>query len=454
MSVLFNAFSRKDDLPGLALRYPGKVNIFDEETPYNDLDPEGEPPLAHALATARHLMHGRDLLAGTVDFLGDAIAAVYRRNGVLDGSVKYPVWPEVYERIFFMKPMDNMQKYYKTVTCEIIRALMLAFGRALEYRKGLDSRHIQGTNNIFIHRTSIPPALRRFRVLGHLDRDFSPRQRVSFEDISRMPLRVCIVDDSAEIFHTNFERHGDPPPLFERLSLARQYRLCFIFSSQYPELLGRSAWDNHSSTFCYQLPSQESRKKVGELFGSAGINEDRKLREAREAFLQRMEPCTGVVRHPRHRLPTPIIATPIDIPSMTTEQKRSMMAPLFRAHPPVPWFPEKAPEKSVISDAAMRLLMMVATKPGLYSSHYYRELGLSLATGTRVRAQLDDDGAIKVHKIVTGKRGGTPEIIELLPPAYEKLGLMKPQRVGKGASFEHSWWCSKIKQRLEANGNA
>ena len=389
MSVLFDAHTRKDDLPGLVMRYPGKVNIFDEETPYNDLDLQGEPPAAHALTTSRHLLEGQGLLPGTIDFFSDQITIAYRKNGVLDGSDKYPVLPELYDDIASIKPRDNMMKYYKTVVCEKLRAVILAFGRSLEYREGLDFRHLQDMNNIFVLRANIPPSVRRFRVLGQMNRYFAPRQRASFEAISRMPLRCCVIDDSAEVFDNNLERHADPPPIKDMLSLSRQYRICYCFATQYPELLGRSAWDNHSSSFCYQLPSQESRKKVGELFGSARIGEDRRIREARLDFLQHMEPCSGVARLPRHRSPVPEVVSPIDIRSMTPEQKRLAMESFWREHPPVPWTPPKPLEKPVLSDDAKRLIMQAFNHPDYYTTEHYQALGWSLATGTRIRESLN-----------------------------------------------------------------
>lgn len=453
MSVLFDAYSKKDDFPGLAERYPGRVNVFDERTPCNHLDPMGDSPETHALTTSRLLLHGENVLPGTADFLADAITFLYKRGGVLAGSEKYPTWAELYEHVSSIKPFDNMTKYYRTVLLAKIRALMHAFGSALNYRKGLDHRHTANMNNVFVQGSAMLPSIRRFHLLDHMTRRFNGRRRASFDEIARMPLRICVVDDSAEIFDIGLERRGDLPPIFELLTMARQYRIGFVFASQIPELLGRAAWDNCGTLICFRLPSQESRRKVGEVFGAPVSNENRWLREERLDRLRTAEPCCGVVQHLRNGSPFPFTVSPIDLPSLTPEQKQSIEEPFWRVHPPIPWKPEAAPEKAALPDESKKLLMVVAAKPGLYSSHYYRELNWSLASGTRIRKKLEDDGLIKIHKIITGKRGGVPEIIELLQAAYDKLGIAKPQQNGRG-SFEHAWWCSRIKRWLEVNGNA
>jgi len=452
VSALFDAYSKKDDLPGLANLYPGRVNVFDERTPYNHLDPMGDSPQAHALTTARLLLHGEDILPGTADFLADAIIFLYRQNGVLDGSEKYPTWAEVYDYVSSIKPFDNMTKYYRTVLRAKIRALIDAFGPALTYRKGLDLRHTAHMNNVFVQGSAMLPSTRRFHLLDHLTRRFTDRRRSSFDEISQMQLRICVIDDAAEVFDIGLERRGDPPPIFELLTMARQYRIAFVFASQIPELLGRAAWNNHGTTICFRLPNRESRMKVGEVFGTAASNEDRRFREERLDALRALEPCSGVIQHLRASSPLPFSVTPVNVPVMSQGDKCLYMQPFWRAHPPAPYSPDALAEKPVLSDDAKRLLMLAASKPGQYSTKYYEELGWALSTGTRIRNKLEDAGYIKIYRIATGRRGGCPEIIELLPLAYATLGIEKSAGNGHG-SFVHNWWALKIQQWLEKHHN-
>ncbi len=236
-------------------------------TPYNHLDPAGEDIRTHSLTIARLLLHGEDVLPGTADFLADTISTLYRENGVFNGSEKYPTWAEVDSRIAVTKPTDNMTKYYRTVLHAKLRALLESFGGALNFRKGLDLRRTAEKNTVFIQGLNIPPSIRRFHLLEHLTRLFNHRRRFSFEAIAKMPLIVVVIDDAAEIFDIGLERRKELPPIFELITMARQYRIGFVWATQIPELLGRAAWDNQGTSICFRLPSNESRKKVGEVLG-------------------------------------------------------------------------------------------------------------------------------------------------------------------------------------------
>ncbi len=184
------------------------------------------------------------------------------------------------------------------------------------------------------------------------------------------------------------------------------------------------------------------------------IDKDRKAKEERLDILRTAPPCNGVVQLLRNKLSLPIIVTPVDLPSLTRGEVGEIMQLFWKLHPPTPIeVEEEVVKEPVLSENARKLLMLIASKPNLYSSHYYNELCWSLATGTRNRGKLEDGKFIRIHRIKTGRRGGKPEIIELLPLAYETIGLKKPQPRGHG-SFEHSWWCSKISFWLEVNGHA
>lgn len=177
-------------------------------------------------------------------------------------------------------------------------------------------------------------------------------------------------------------------------------------------------------------------------------------RKARLDALRSLEPLHGIMQHPRHEFPIPIVVCPISLPHLSEGERRILKEIFWIAHPPVPLVPadlpgrEARPAKPAISDDAKRLLMLVASKPNLYSSRYYEELGWALSTGTRVRKTLEDSGFIRIHRIRTGRQGGHPEIMELLQPAFMVLGIQKPSGNGKG-SFEHAWWVFKNKQWLE-----
>ena len=267
MSTIFWASTKKGDFAGLKKLYPGRVNVFDEDTPYNHLDPMGNNLQTHPSSISRLLLHGDDVLPGTADFLADIIYLLYRGHGVYDGSEEYPTWSEVSSYISAIKPKDNMTKYYRTMLRTKLRLLSETFGPALSYRKGLDLRHTVSANTVFKQSLDMPPSIRRFHLLSILTWLFNYRRRFSFEAISEMQLVVLCIDDSAEVFDSRLERKGDLPPIFELVTMARQYRIGFVCATQIPELLGRAIWDNHGTTICFRLPGMESRKKVGEVLG-------------------------------------------------------------------------------------------------------------------------------------------------------------------------------------------
>lgn len=267
LNVIFWAFTKKDDLQGLAKLFPGQVNVFGDGTPQNTLDPMGTDVQTHPGVIARLLLHGDDVLPGTADFLADVIYRLYKENGVCAGSDKYPAWAEVYSNILKIKPVDNMTKYYRTVLLAKVRALLETSGEALNYRRGLDLRHTVSTNTVFKQSLEMPPPIRRFDLLSILTWLFNHRRTFSFEELAHMPLIIVCIDDAAEVFDARLEKRGDLPPIFDLVTMARQYRISFICSTQIPELLGRSIWDNHGAVVCFRLPGLESRKKAGEVLG-------------------------------------------------------------------------------------------------------------------------------------------------------------------------------------------
>lgn len=267
LNVIFWAFTKKDDLPGLTKLCPGKVNVFDDDIPPNDLDPMGNNAQTHPGSIARLLLCGDDVLPGAADFLADVISARYKSHGIHDGSENCPVWSEIYSDILGISSKDNMTKYYRTFLLAKLRALLDALGKGLNFRRGLDLRHAVSKNAVFKQNQVLPPAIRRFRLLSVLTWLFNHRQLFSFEEIARMPLIVICIDDAAEVFDVRLEKRGDLPPIFDLVTMARQYRIAFVCSVQIPELLGRAIWDNHGTTICFRLPSLESRKKVSEVLG-------------------------------------------------------------------------------------------------------------------------------------------------------------------------------------------
>lgn len=267
LNVLFWAFTKKDDLQGFAKLFPGQVNVFQEDTPYNALNPMGTNIQTHPSAIARLLLHGDDVLPGTADFLADVIGQLYRAHGIYSGSQKYPTWAEVYNHISGAKVMTNMMRYYTTVLRAKIRTLLETSGEALNFRQGLDLRHAAGTNTVFKQSLDMAPSIRRFHLLSILTWLFNFRRSFSFEELSHMPLVIVCIDDAADVFDARLEKRGELPPIFDLVTMARQYRIVFACSTQIPELLGRAIWDNHGSGVFFRLPGLESRKKTGEGLG-------------------------------------------------------------------------------------------------------------------------------------------------------------------------------------------
>lgn len=180
-------------------------------------------------------------------------------------------------------------------------------------------------------------------------------------------------------------------------------------------------------------------------------DEDRKAREARLDALRTLAPCRGIMQHPRHKLPVPIAVNPLALPTVTKEELRVLMKPFWDAHPPIPIVPEGLKQDDGIKPEHKRFLAMIEAKPLKPTTFYYRTLGLSLSTGDRVRKLLIEKGFVRVHTVRTYRRGGNPEVIELLPPAYDVIGMPSQKPSVKGGVI-HRFWAHQIADQLRKQG--
>ena len=140
------------------------------------------------------------------------------------------------------------------------------------------------------------------------------------------------------------------------------------------------------------------------------------------------------------------------VPSVSNENVQAHMDAFWKAHPPVLYEASAPAEKPDILDEHRHLMMLAARKPGLTSTEYYADLGLSPAAGSRMKKKLEDLWLVKSHQIRTGRRGGSVQAIELLDAGFARIGLSCNERPVKGG-FCHRWWAFRIKLRLEDNAS-
>lgn len=181
------------------------------------------------------------------------------------------------------------------------------------------------------------------------------------------------------------------------------------------------------------------------------IDEARKAREARLDILRMLKPCQGIMQHPRHKLPVPIVVTPFGLPTVTKDEIRDLMKAFWDAHPPIPAEAIVNATKPSIPDDVKKLLIAALADPFRASMEYATNLGWSASKITREKTLAKDNHLIRVHRIPTGRRGGAIEGIEILMEGYKLLGLNGPRPVVKG-SFEHRWWCHRIARHLSGKG--
>lgn len=172
-------------------------------------------------------------------------------------------------------------------------------------------------------------------------------------------------------------------------------------------------------------------------------------------LLKRLEPLQAVVKTFR-RDTAFVIRVPVTVWPEVLDEELGLDGLLTRRfwleRPPVPCSSPPKEKKPDIPADARRLLVLLSTKTGYTAMEYFQELGLSAATGSRIKKKLEEMGLIRSHALAGGRRGGSIQAIELLPVGCERLGLsVQPQEV-KG-SYCHRWWAHRVKRWLETKGH-
>lgn len=164
-----------------------------------------------------------------------------------------------------------------------------------------------------------------------------------------------------------------------------------------------------------------------------------------DEFLKRLPPGTAILSHLRCPSPVLVMSPLVELSKVTDDEIREYMQEYWRAYSSDENLPES--QESEISEEHKKFLMEVINHPCECSTAYYKNLDLAASTGNRVKKQLESNQMIRLHQIQLGRRGGIPEAVEVLPKAYELLG-MKPQKLPGKGGFLHAWWIGRIARKL------
>ncbi|MFH1798300.1 MAG: hypothetical protein ABH844_02990 [Candidatus Omnitrophota bacterium] len=96
----------------------------------------------------------------------------------------------------------------------------------------------------------------------------------------------------------------------------------------------------------------------------------------------------------------------------------------------------------LLSAEQIALLMDVRKNSGKKVKERYKDLGLSIGKGTRIKSKLINDGFLKETEINNYKRGGIFRILNLTKKSYDCLKIPAPKN-GRGGP-EHQYWVERI----------
>jgi len=163
--------------------------------------------------------------------------------------------------------------------------------------------------------------------------------------------------------------------------------------------------------------------------------------------LKRLPSGWGIVSHQRCPAPFLVSTQLVALPKVSDAQLRACMQPFWNRFPPEPIGETEQETPTELKSDLRQLMMEVANHPGKASTEYYTAMHWPASKGTRAKQQLESAQLIKCHSIKLARRGGGVEAIELLPSAFEKLGLKPSKMPGKGG-FIHAWWINRVSMKL------
>ena len=408
--VRVNYFTKKPEDAGLMLMPGRHFNWIPFGCPLNYLEPNGLPlnRLPSFLATL--LGHALNFWSGSQGLLAGAIEGLLKDQGAFEGKTNFPTIRDLLTSLYKFKPRERRLMDQLGGLREKLEDLARALGDGGSYSRGLSLPSVEGENKIFFTPTDIPPGIARFHVLYLHAWQFERRRLLSPEALAREPFVVNIFDDATNFFHIDLERQGakegNLPPLFDLMTMQRSLRLGSVIATHAPQMLARCVADGRSATICLPLPGGEALDFVANSLSG------RRLTPEQRHYITMMEPGTALLSTPETGSPAPFKVTNTVIPEFTPSEADIRMGSSWSKQSLVRTVlePLNVPP-SVVSNEDKKLLMLAHTKPGLYSSQYYRELGWSLPTGTRIRAKLLEGKLLLVHRVKSGKRGGCPELI-------------------------------------------
>jgi hypothetical protein len=106
-----------------------------------------------------------------------------------------------------------------------------------------------------------------------------------------------------------------------------------------------------------------------------------------------------------------------------------------------------------LSQSALQMLIQIAQKPFLSLTQRYRQLGLSVAKGVKLKEELLSLGLVKQVSVPLGKPGGEIMLLELTDRGKaiaEKMGIRIEEK-GRGGVL-HKFWQNQIKEYFEKQG--
>lgn len=259
----------KRDYRGLAELYPGRAHVFswgypNSDDPFIDFNPSGIGIPQFCAAKAAIQAECSKVLYGTQSFAEAGYGHLFRRNGVYDGSGRFPTLLEFHEYLCGLKVRFGREAEYVISLKTRVGAMVSALGKSLDFR-GLDLRDTMDTATVFELSPMLNVEIVRYITYSIAYWPLLYRSALPFSQISQMGRLVLVVDDASQLVDAALEREGHFGTLHRVITLGREFGLSAVFASQLPERIASSIFDLHGTTISFRLPGEASRRKIGEV---------------------------------------------------------------------------------------------------------------------------------------------------------------------------------------------
>jgi hypothetical protein len=473
MKIPFMAFDFKQDYRHL-LHISDDILVLPwEKFRFNPLKPPaGVKPLRWLQVFADVFADSQFLLSGAEDFLISHLHQLYELYGVLDDEVpeelkRYPSLYELEELLIYKHyPLITKEARYLETTMNRVKAMVLALGPILDCEQGFPIERLLNTN-VVIELEGLIADAQNFLVEILLAWIYHYRLAQGHRDGLR---HLLLFDEGKRIFDINKERRWEQGISTIDLITARlrEFGEALIVSDQEASKLTDSIKAN---TYTKILLSVGSGKDLQDMALSMGLN----LNQREIAYL--LQTGEAVIKI-ASKDPIPLKIPKIPVAKVVTdselEERLKLVISQFRVSP------RHKPEKFVqhldhlariykvkkkmlenetlaseegLSQSALQMLIQIAQKPFLSLTQRYRQLGLSVAKGVKLKEELLSLGLVKQVSVPLGKPGGEIMLLELTDRGKaiaEKMGIRIEEK-GRGGVV-HKFWQNKIKEYFEKQG--